>query len=323
MLAVYAHNGHLQEAKTLFAEMPKKDGASWTCLLQAHCHAGTTHDSEEILQKMPFEKTIVHWTMLLDAHAKAGNLDRAREVYDQTPDPGAITRNAMFHTEDTCTRQMRCSSKLETRERFTVQDPRGDLQPNRERERHCWIEEDGERQRSPQARGREPDPDRWHHAQVSSGNTAHPSIKKVRKEVARLTKLMERDHGYKHENLGWSKCGGGVHSEKLAIAYALCEKSREISLVNNLRMCGDYHTSAKMISSVVKRKITVRDMQRLHGFENDVCSCADTWPYVRRVPPMLHRTITFVFLSLLTASRAFSANSGLRSAMQTLSVFSS
>ncbi|XP_002988896.2 pentatricopeptide repeat-containing protein At4g02750 [Selaginella moellendorffii] len=430
--------------------MPKKDGASWTCLLQAHCHAGTTHDSEEILQKMPFAKTIVHWTMLLDAHAKAGNLDRAREVYDQMPDPDAIAANAMLAAYahrgymheanalfeqvgdkvDAATKNImilahgsagnleaskrlfdeiierdlyswsslmrafslssmnedaihlfrcmlvegfapnevvllvyataacgRASSLDDSRSFFANMLPDYGVSPGLDHY-DCMVGAFGAAKKMEEARelidsmpfeadarvwmtllaccrrhldaengklcaerlfvldpenvspykilaeiysqtGREKDipglkkmvrDKGLHKLEAESliqidgithkfrvGDTAHPSIKKVRKEVARLAKLMEKDHGYKHENLGWSECGGGVHSEKLAIAYALCEKSREISLVNNLRMCGDCHTSAKMISSVVKRKITVRDTQRLHGFENGVCSCADTW----------------------------------------------
>ncbi|XP_057825480.1 pentatricopeptide repeat-containing protein At1g08070, chloroplastic [Cryptomeria japonica] len=69
------------------------------------------------------------------------------------------------------------------------------------------------------------------------------------------------------------------HSEKLAIAFGLLNTSpgTTITVVKNLRVCGDCHTATKFISKIVERKIVVRDANRFHHFEHGQCSCGDYW----------------------------------------------
>ncbi|TXG74345.1 hypothetical protein EZV62_002924 [Acer yangbiense] len=52
-----------------------------------------------------------------------------------------------------------------------------------------------------------------------------------------------------------------LHSEKLAIAFGLISTSpsQPIRIVKNLRVCGDCHTVAKLISKLYNRKILLRD----------------------------------------------------------------
>lgn len=71
----------------------------------------------------------------------------------------------------------------------------------------------------------------------------------------------------------------GVHSEKLAICFGLLvsEMGIEVRVVKNLRVCGDCHTSIKMISKLEGRKIIVRDNNRFHCFSDGLCSCKDYW----------------------------------------------
>ena len=71
----------------------------------------------------------------------------------------------------------------------------------------------------------------------------------------------------------------GVHSEKLAVCFGLLvsEIDTEIRVVKNLRICGDCHTSIKMISKLEGRKIIVRDNNRFHCFSDGLCSCKDYW----------------------------------------------
>ncbi|XAR65195.1 hypothetical protein NMG60_11009219 [Bertholletia excelsa] len=69
------------------------------------------------------------------------------------------------------------------------------------------------------------------------------------------------------------------HSEKLAIAFGLLNSpaGTTIRVVKNLRICGDCHSAAKLISSVCKRQIIIRDVQRFHHFNDGKCSCGDYW----------------------------------------------
>lgn len=69
------------------------------------------------------------------------------------------------------------------------------------------------------------------------------------------------------------------HSEKLAIAFAILNLSRDqpIVVTKNLRVCGDCHAAIKFITLVEKRAITVRDATRFHHFKDGVCNCGDFW----------------------------------------------
>ncbi|CAA7401532.1 unnamed protein product [Spirodela intermedia] len=70
-----------------------------------------------------------------------------------------------------------------------------------------------------------------------------------------------------------------VHSEKLAIAFALINTApgTPIRITKNLRVCGDCHSASKIISKITGREIILRDVHRFHHFENGLCSCRDYW----------------------------------------------
>ncbi|KAL5722590.1 putative pentatricopeptide repeat-containing protein [Ranunculus cassubicifolius] len=69
------------------------------------------------------------------------------------------------------------------------------------------------------------------------------------------------------------------HSEKVAIAFGLISlgKGVPIRIVKNLRICGDCHDVAKVISMVFSREVIVRDRNRFHHFKDGECSCKDYW----------------------------------------------
>lgn len=70
-----------------------------------------------------------------------------------------------------------------------------------------------------------------------------------------------------------------VHSEKLAIAFVLINTTPKtpIRITMNLRMCGDCHRAAKLISSIAEREIIIKDTKIFHHFEHGVCVCGDYW----------------------------------------------
>jgi hypothetical protein len=69
------------------------------------------------------------------------------------------------------------------------------------------------------------------------------------------------------------------HSEKLAIAFGLISTSPGMTLriFKNLRICGDCHNAAKLISKIEDREIILRDTTRFHHFRGGHCSCGDYW----------------------------------------------
>ncbi|CAL5196571.1 unnamed protein product [Lathyrus oleraceus] len=67
-----------------------------------------------------------------------------------------------------------------------------------------------------------------------------------------------------------------VHSGKLAIVSALLNtQESQIRITKNLRVCGDCHIAAKLISKIVECEIVVRDTNRFHHFKDGVFSCGD------------------------------------------------
>lgn len=69
------------------------------------------------------------------------------------------------------------------------------------------------------------------------------------------------------------------HSERLAIAFGLLATAEgtPIRVVKNLRVCGDCHTVAKLVSRAFAREIILRDRNIFHHFRGGSCSCKDYW----------------------------------------------
>ncbi|XP_047325652.1 pentatricopeptide repeat-containing protein At1g19720 [Impatiens glandulifera] len=73
----------------------------------------------------------------------------------------------------------------------------------------------------------------------------------------------------------------GIHSEKIAIAFAMneCRTSNKkvIRVVKDTRMCGDCHGFVKSISRLYGFEIFLKDSKCLHHFSGGCCSCGDYW----------------------------------------------
>ncbi|THU47663.1 hypothetical protein C4D60_Mb09t17990 [Musa balbisiana] len=109
-----------------------------------------------------------------------------------------------------------------------------------------------------------------------AGDRSHPNTEEIYAELHVLIQKI-RDAGYvpqaeftlydidmetKEELLSY-------HSEKLAVAFVLTRSCRvPIRIMKNLRVCGDCHSAFCYISKIIGRKITLRDCNRFHHFEN-------------------------------------------------------
>ncbi|XP_059434000.1 putative pentatricopeptide repeat-containing protein At3g49142 [Corylus avellana] len=119
-----------------------------------------------------------------------------------------------------------------------------------------------------------------------AGDQSHPQSEEIYEELDVLVGKMkelgyvpETDsalHDVEEED---KECHLAVHSEKLAIVFAILntEPGMQIRITKNLRVCGDCHIAAKLISKIVEREIIVRDTNRFHHFKNGICSCGDYW----------------------------------------------
>ncbi|KAL2323079.1 hypothetical protein Fmac_027458 [Flemingia macrophylla] len=115
-----------------------------------------------------------------------------------------------------------------------------------------------------------------------SGDRTHRQSKEIYRMLDELESLVneirppdEKYEGRNEELL----MGAGVHSEKLAIAFALLNtrSGTEITVMKNLRVCVDCHLFFKLVSKIVNRQFIVRDATRFHHFRDGICSCKDYW----------------------------------------------
>lgn len=62
-----------------------------------------------------------------------------------------------------------------------------------------------------------------------------------------------------------------LHSEKLSLTFGMSRLHLEnvIRIVNNFRICKDFHVMYKFVSSIYGREILVRDRSRFHVFNHE------------------------------------------------------
>ncbi|KAI5664719.1 hypothetical protein M9H77_24042 [Catharanthus roseus] len=113
-----------------------------------------------------------------------------------------------------------------------------------------------------------------------AGDRSHPQTEGIYSMLAKLEDLVKELDGLKKKKrYGDLLSGLGVHSERLAIAFALLNTDIgvDILVIKNLRICGDCHIFIKLVSKVVDRQFVVRDATRFHHFRNGLCSCNEYW----------------------------------------------
>ncbi|CAN4120806.1 unnamed protein product [Withania somnifera] len=119
-----------------------------------------------------------------------------------------------------------------------------------------------------------------------AGDNAHTRKQEIYSKLEEII-TGAKQQGYMPES-GWvlhyideeEKAGAlGSHSEKLALAFGLISTDPGviITIVKNLRVCGDCHSLMKYFSRMSQRVIVLRDIKRFHRFKDGVCSCKDYW----------------------------------------------
>ncbi|OIV90391.1 hypothetical protein TanjilG_10691 [Lupinus angustifolius] len=114
------------------------------------------------------------------------------------------------------------------------------------------------------------------------GDRSHLQTEEIYRMLAKLESLVKEIHAPAEKYQGRSEevlNSTGVHSEKLAIAFGLLNTrpGTEITVMKNLRICGDCHLFIKLVSKIVNRQFVVRDATRFHHFRDGACSCKDYW----------------------------------------------
>lgn len=302
MIAGLGMHGRGKAAINLFFKMQeakvKPNSVTFTNVLCACSHAGLVdegraffHEMEPVYGVVPGTK---HYACMVDILSRAGFLEEAMELINEMPITpsasvwGALLGGCSLHTNvelaELASDQL---LKLEPRNHGAIV-----LLSNIYAKTGKWdkvselrkLMRDSELKKEPGCSSIEINGN-VHEFLV--GDNSHPlssDIYSKLDEIATKLKLVGYEPNKSHllqlvEEDDLKEQALSLHSEKLAIAFGLISSpsSQPIRVVKNLRICGDCHEVAKLVSRVYDRDILLRDRYRFHHFRNGQCSCMDYW----------------------------------------------
>ncbi|KAK6154877.1 hypothetical protein DH2020_009125 [Rehmannia glutinosa] len=266
LLTSCSHSGMLQKGKHFFECLCRYAAIEvklehYACMVDILCRSGKLDEAEDLVEKMPIEANLSIWLALLSGCRAHSNLDVAERA----------AKNIFLIDPHCSAAYVLLSNIYAFAGRYTdVARIRRDMkkigtlkQPGR-----SWVIQRGVK-----------------HSFVSC-DKSHPSSEKIYNKLDWLGRKL-KEHGYvsdqryalhdvedeQKEAILW------YHSERLAICFALINsvEGSTITVMKNLRTCGDCHSAIKLIAKIVGREIVLRDSSRFHHFRDGFCSCGDYW----------------------------------------------
>lgn len=258
-----SHSGMLQKGKHFFKCLSRYEVKleHYACMVDILCRSGKLNEAEDLVNKMPMQANLSIWIALLSgcrAHADVEVAERAAK--------------SIFHIDPHCTSAYVLLSNIYAfacrwadvaRVRRNMKKIGTIKQPGQ-----SWVTQRGER-----------------HSFVS-GDRSHPWSEKIYEKLEWLTEKMKA-YGYVSDQRfalhdvedEQKEALLMYHSERLAICYALISTGdgSTITVMKNLRTCGDCHSAIKVMAKIVGREIVLRDSSRFHHFRDGFCSCGDYW----------------------------------------------
>ncbi|KAM3231799.1 pentatricopeptide repeat-containing protein, chloroplastic [Capsicum annuum] len=267
VLCACSHSGLVEEGRAIFNQMVNAYGIvpgvkHYACLVDILGRAGELEEAEELINNMPVTPGSTVWGALLGACRLHGNLELAEQACNRLLELEPENHGAYVTLSNIYAK----SGKWD------------EVSMLRKHMRECGLK-------------KEPG---CSSIEVNSvvhqflvGDTAHPQSQKI---YAKLDEIATRlKHvGYVSnksqilqlvEEEDMQEQALNLHSEKLAMAFGLISvaPSQPIHIVKNLRVCGDCHAVAKLLSKIYDREILLRDRYRFHHFKEGNCSCKDYW----------------------------------------------
>lgn len=302
MIAGLAMHGCGKAAIDLFYEMleakVKPNAVTFTNILCACSHTGLVDEGRNLFHQMEPVYGVVpgvkHYACMVDILGRSGHLEEAMEFIEKMPIApsasvwGALLASCRLHGDVELAEQA-CSQLLEL-------DPRNHgayvLLSNIYAKTGKWDQVSALRKFMRDS-GLKKEPG-CSSIEVNGiiheflvGENSHPLSMEIYSkldEVAAKLKSVGYVPNKSHllqlvEEEDMKEQALNLHSEKLAIAFGLISMgpSQPIRVVKNLRVCGDCHSVAKLISSLYEREILLRDRYRFHHFKGGQCSCMDYW----------------------------------------------
>lgn len=302
MIAGLAMHGHGRDAIDLFSKMQESNirpnGVTFTNLLSACSHTGLVKEGQKFFKRMEPVYGIIpgvkHYACMVDMLGRAGHLEEAIELIKTMPMAplasvwGALLGACKLHLNEEVAEQ--ASARLLELEPwnhgayvllsniYAKLEKWDKVAKLRKRMRDVGLKKE------PGCSSIEVDGS-FHEFIV--GDSTHPQSKRI---YSKLNEVFEKIKliGYEPNRSQVLQCveeedmqeqALHLHSEKLAIAFGLIslKKGQPIRVMKNLRVCGDCHTVAKLISKVYDKEILLRDRYRFHHFKAGDCSCNDYW----------------------------------------------
>lgn len=301
MIAGLAQNGYSREALKLFESMkvsgPRPNYITILGVLFACSHAGLVEDGWYYFRSMKelfgIDPVREHYGCVIDLLGRAGKLHEAFQlIHEMECEPDAVTWRTLLGA---CRVHRNVDLAIYAAKEVIKLDPEdagtyillSNIYANSQR----W-EDAAEVRKAMGIKGVKKEPgcswievDKQIHAFIL-GDNSHPQIDEISGQLNRLIQKLV-GVGYNpdtnfvlHDLEGEQKEDSlRYHSEKLAIVFGMMSLSRgkTIRIRKNLRICGDCHDFAKLVTKLEHRIIAIRDPIRYHHFCDGVCSCGDYW----------------------------------------------
>ncbi|OIT30289.1 PREDICTED: pentatricopeptide repeat-containing protein At2g29760, chloroplastic-like [Nicotiana attenuata] len=267
VLCACSHSGLVEEGRAIFNEMETVYGIvpgvkHYACLVDILGRAGELEEAVELIRNMPVTPGPSVWGALLAACRLHGNLELAERACNQLVELEPENHGAYILLSNIYAK----SGKWD------------EVSMLRKLMRECGLKKEPGCS-SIEVNGI------VHEFMV--GDNTHPLSQKI---YAKLDEIAARlkSVGYISnksqvlqliEEEDMQEQALNLHSEKLAMAFGLISAapSQPIRIVKNLRVCGDCHAVAKLLSKLYDREILLRDRYRFHHFKEGNCSCKDYW----------------------------------------------
>lgn len=224
-------------------------------------HAGLLHESEDLIETMPFKSNMVGWVSLLSSCRTYGNIAVGRRSFRMVVTIEPLNASGYVLMSDIyCHVGLQEHADRMEQLRLSVNAWKV---PGR-----SYIEIDNQV-----------------HTFVV-GKYTHPRIHEIYAKLEEIMKKMRQEGPLPYlitkpgKRMRDDLCG---HSEKLAVGLGLIStpKGKTLRILKNLCMCTDCHAVMMFTSRMEERKIVLIDAFCVHEFEDGACTCSS--PYYRNL----------------------------------------
>lgn len=301
IMSGYAMHGKAKETIEIFDMMQrsgqKPDVISITCVLSACSQNGLTDEGWHYFNSMPkehgIEPRLEHYACMVTLLGRAGKLEEAYSlIYEMPMEPDACIWGSLLSS---CRVHNNIGLGEIAAEKLFVLEPRNPgnyvILSNIYATKAMWSQVDRVRDMMNQKGLRKNPGCSWIEVKnkvhmLLAGDKSHPQRGQIVEKLNKLSMEMKNSGQFPNFNFVLQDveeqdkeqilCG---HSEKLAVAFGLLNTppGSSLSIIKNLRICGDCHAVIKFISGFERREIFVRDTNRFHHFKDGHCSCGDYW----------------------------------------------